>query len=123
MNDNTATVLVCAGCGEESTNPGQFMDDGRWVCSQVCKDEVIVDLLMNDGIPQDEDKPSSCKADRPITKEAVTVWSEELGRNICGLCGSTGIVPGYGLAGGGGVGAYNFCDSCLRVLDKTADSE
>lgn len=65
-----------------------------------------------------------CKAiDQPVDQEAVTVWNEELRRNVCGLCGSADIVPGYGLAGGGGCGAYNFCDGCQRVLDKTEDKE
>lgn len=65
-----------------------------------------------------------CKAiDQPINQEAVTVWSEELGRNICGPCGSTELQPGYGLAGGGGCGMYNFCMGCHRVLDKTEDKD
>ena len=65
-----------------------------------------------------------CKAiDQSVDQQAVTVWDTALERNICGLCGSTDIHPGYGLAGGGGCGAYNFCGSCSRVLDKTEDKE
>ena len=40
MNDNSAEPLTCAQCGEESTNPGQFLKDGRWVCSAVCRKEL-----------------------------------------------------------------------------------
>lgn len=52
---------------------------------------------------------------------AVTIWDEERQRNVCGLCGSQDIEPGYGLAGGGGIGTYNFCTSCQRILDKTEE--
>lgn len=62
-----------------------------------------------------------CETREP-DQAAVTVWDEEQGRNVCGLCGSKDIEPGYGLAGGGGCGMYNFCKSCFRVLDKTEDN-
>lgn len=32
--------LICANCGEESTNPGQFIKDGRWVCTEACRKEL-----------------------------------------------------------------------------------
>lgn len=64
-----------------------------------------------------------CKAvDQTIDQEAVTVWNETIRRNVCGLCGSSAIEAGYGLAGGGGCGAYNFCHGCNRVLDKSEDN-
>jgi hypothetical protein len=40
LGNNTARKLVCANCGEESTNPGQFLGDGRWVCTQKCRKEL-----------------------------------------------------------------------------------
>lgn len=58
-----------------------------------------------------------------LQAEPVTVWSETLERNVCGLCGSADIEAGYGLAGGGGCGMYNFCNRCQRVLDKSPDPE
>jgi len=65
-----------------------------------------------------------CQAiDQKINPEAVTAWNEEKQRNVCGLCGSADVVGGYGLAGGGGCGAYNYCGSCHRILDKTEDRE
>lgn len=64
-----------------------------------------------------------CKAvDQQIDQKAVTLWDQESGMIHCGLCGSIEIEPGYGLAGGGGVGAYNFCHGCNRVLDKSEDN-
>lgn len=33
----TAQPMACANCGEESTNPGQFVRDGRWVCCNECR--------------------------------------------------------------------------------------
>ena len=36
----TAQPLRCANCGEVSTNPGQFVKDGRWVCTQACRREL-----------------------------------------------------------------------------------
>ncbi len=35
-----AGPLTCANCGEESTNPGQFVKDGRWVCTDACRKEL-----------------------------------------------------------------------------------
>jgi hypothetical protein len=74
--------------------------------------------------PIDRDQSVHCRfcAPREPDKQAVTVWNEAIGQNVCGLCGSAEIVPGYGLAGGGGLGAYNFCHHCQRVLDKTEDT-
>lgn len=57
----------------------------------------------------------------PIDKEAVSVWDEERQANVCGLCGSDSLHAGYGLGGGGGIGAYNWCNGCQRILDKKED--
>lgn len=51
----TAQELTCANCGEASTNPGQFVYDGRWVCSAQCKRELCdaqsyEDLAASGGI-------------------------------------------------------------------------
>lgn len=35
-----ARILTCANCHEESTNPGQFVGDGRWVCTEACRREL-----------------------------------------------------------------------------------
>jgi len=40
LGDNTAKRLTCANCSEVSTNPGQFIKDGRWVCSESCRKEL-----------------------------------------------------------------------------------
>lgn len=65
-----------------------------------------------------------CKAHyQQIDQEAVSVWHEEVNLNVCGLCGSSDLETGYGLAGGGGCGTYNFCHGCNRVLDKSEDKE
>jgi len=34
------TKLECANCGEVSSNPGQFLPDGRWVCTAACRKEL-----------------------------------------------------------------------------------
>ena len=57
VNDNTAQPLTCDNCGEVSTNPGQFMTDGRWVCTAACRSELSASLAANGGIPQDETSP------------------------------------------------------------------
>ena len=67
------------------------------------------------------DVPSICYGGGPVDKAAVSVWDEATGRNVCGLCGSADLQPGYGLGGGGGIGAYNWCQNCERILDKTED--
>lgn len=54
-------------------------------------------------------------------KEPVTVYDEARNANVCNLCESADIKSGYGLAGGGGIGMYNFCNGCKRVLDKSTD--
>lgn len=56
-----------------------------------------------------------------IDESAVSVWNDDIGRNVCGLCGCYDLSPGYGLAGGGGIGGYNFCNGCQRILDKSED--
>lgn len=40
-SDNAAQPLTCANCGEASTNPGQFVKDGRWVCSAACRNGIV----------------------------------------------------------------------------------
>jgi hypothetical protein len=44
----TAQGLTCANCGEVSTNPGQFEPDGRWVCTQACRNELRSERSYND---------------------------------------------------------------------------
>jgi hypothetical protein len=36
----------------------------------------------------------------------------------CPKCESLKTEMGYGLAGGGGVGPYMYCDSCSHIWDK-----
>lgn len=55
--------------------------------------------------------------------EPITVWDEKAEMTACNLCGSHDIESGYGMAGGGGPGLYNFCNGCNRVLDKSPDPE
>lgn len=75
--------------------------------------------------PEEEVMINGCRFchQREPDAEAVSVWNDELNRNVCGLCGSAELEPGYGLAGGGEIGAYNFCHGCQRVLDKTPDQQ
>jgi len=44
------------------------------------------------------------------------------GQQVCGLCGSDEIDPGYGYAGGYGLGGYNFCMACGTVMDFSEDT-
>ena len=39
----------------------------------------------------------------------------------CPSCGSESFGFGYGLAGGGGIGAYRFCLDCGLWVDKHVD--
>lgn len=41
MEKGTTQPLTCACCGEASTNPGQFVRDGRWVCTEDCRRNLI----------------------------------------------------------------------------------
>ena len=43
-------------------------------------------------------------------------------RTVCGLCGCDRLEPGYGFAGGYGLGAYTFCLGCNTVLDFSEDT-
>lgn len=49
--------------------------------------------------------------ENPVTEEQV-----------CGLCGSDDLEPGYGFAGGFGLGVYTFCCGCNAVLDFSEDT-
>lgn len=40
QSDNVAQPLTCANCTEISTNPGQFLRDGRWVCTAACRNAI-----------------------------------------------------------------------------------
>lgn len=73
------------------------------------------------GRPMNNDVPGIACGGGPVDEKAVSVWDAERGRNVCGLCGSDDLQPGYGLGGGGGIGAYNWCESCQRILDKSED--
>ncbi len=35
-----AKKLTCANCSEVSSSPGQFLPDGRWVCTESCRKEL-----------------------------------------------------------------------------------
>lgn len=39
----------------------------------------------------------------------------------CGLCGGESLMPGYGFAGGYGLGSYQFCEECNTVIDFSED--
>lgn len=41
---------------------------------------------------------------------------------VCGICGGSDLEPGYGFAGGYGLGSYTFCLDCNTVLDFFEDS-
>jgi hypothetical protein len=45
------------------------------------------------------------------------------GQSVCGLCGSDELEPGYGFAGGFGLGVYTCCSDCHAVLDFSPDEE
>ncbi len=64
LGDNTATPLTCANCGEVSTNPGQFMPDGLWICTESCRAELCASQSANGGIPQDEDSPQQVREEK-----------------------------------------------------------
>lgn len=51
----TAQPLTCANCGQQSTTQGQFLGDGRWVCTESCRKELAEkpsydDLATSGGI-------------------------------------------------------------------------
>ena len=51
----SGAALECANCGEFSTNAGQFVKDGRWVCTESCRKELALkqsydDLAASGGI-------------------------------------------------------------------------
>ena len=39
----------------------------------------------------------------------------------CGLCGFDELEPGYGFAGGYGLGSYNYCPECHAIMDFSED--
>lgn len=41
----------------------------------------------------------------------------------CPNCGSDKTECGYGLAGGGGIGFYMYCETCNHIWEKTSDKE
>lgn len=69
-----------------------------------------------------DDVSMICCGGGPVDPKAVTRWDEERQRNVCALCGSADITAGYGLGGGGGIGTYNWCGGCERILDKSEDT-
>lgn len=42
---------------------------------------------------------------------------------VCGLCGCAELEPGYGFAGGYGLGSYVYCTECHTVLDFHPDTD
>ncbi len=52
-----------------------------------------------------------------------TVTDPVTEKQVCGLCGSDEIEPGYGLGSGHGMGSYNFCFGCNHFLDFHEDLE
>ena len=55
-------------------------------------------------------------------KECPCSIENETGDGIaCGLCGSESLQPGYGFAGGYGLGSYQFCEECNTVIDFFED--
>lgn len=50
-----------------------------------------------------------------------TIFCEKKNANVCGLCGSDEVTPGYGLGSGYGMGSYNFCMDCYTFLDFSED--
>jgi len=54
-NAGTPQPLTCANCEEVSTNPGQFVRGGQWVCCETCRTELLTkgsydDLAASGGI-------------------------------------------------------------------------
>jgi len=41
----------------------------------------------------------------------------------CPKCKSNNVHVGYGLAGGGGIGTYMYCEDCGHIWDKLSDPE
>lgn len=68
--------------------------------------------------------PGIC-ADGKFTDEACPSSFEDgvSGRQVCGLCGSDELEPGYGLGTGYGMGSYTFCCGCNTFLDFREDVE
>lgn len=52
-----------------------------------------------------------------------TVQDPVSAREVCGLCGSDELEPGYGLGSGYGIGVYTFCCGCNTFLNFSPDGD
>lgn len=52
-----------------------------------------------------------------------SAFDEITQKQVCGLCGCDQVEPGYGYAGGFGLGSYLICLECYEVQDFTEDLE
>jgi len=125
--DDTPTPVypLCNICGTETESTecwkchglGGFHDCGDDTCP--CLDpsiDAVCDECHGEGY-----YPECRNSQTASHKIPSTVYDEDRNANVCNLCGSADVEAGYGMAGGGGPGMYNFCNGCQRVLDKSTD--
>ncbi len=89
LGDNTATPLTCANCGEVSTNPGQFLPCGAWVCTAACKHDFDQSQAACGGTPQDEDNQH---LSRELEQCPRCEGSRIYNGDWCALCGGKGTM-------------------------------
>ena len=58
----------------------------------------------------------------PADRCPGTVHNPVTNETVCGLCGGDSIQPGYGFAGGFGLGVYQYCEGCNAILDFSEDT-
>lgn len=123
----TPAYPLCSVCGTETESTecwkchgeGGFHDCGDDTCP--CANPTIDNVC--EECNGEGYYPECRNSQMPSHKSPVTVYDEARNANVCNLCGSADIEMGYGMAGGGGPGVYNFCNGCQRVLDKSPDSD
>lgn len=64
-----------------------------------------------------------CADGKFVEGSAQTCLDPVSKKEVCGICGSSEIEPGYGLGSGYGIGSYVFCEECYAFLNFCEDAE
>lgn len=91
-----------------------------------CDDCVEHFREQKEGIAQRQRPAPNMFLDGKFAHDCPCSVQDETGgtdRQVCGLCGSDEMEPGYGLGSGYGIGSYNFCFGCNTFLDFREDRE
>jgi NMD protein affecting ribosome stability and mRNA decay len=113
--------LDCQKCGEEFENANTigYCDDCRasYDAKQRARSERQETATQAAGAFHIAGKWGDAK------ESPRSAWDEISQRQVCGMCGSSELEPGYGYAGGFGLGSYQFCLDCCVVQDFSEDLE